>query len=72
MRGIKIHAFAFAGNQGVESGRLQRTVGRGFARPVELVAFVFGAKVVCAENELELFKVDLVFAEDFGEQGFEF
>nr|WP_241158683.1 hypothetical protein [Neisseria yangbaofengii] len=50
---------------------MQRTVGGGFTRPIELVAFASGTKIVFAENQFELLPVDLVFAKYFGEKGFE-
>ncbi|WP_228068160.1 MULTISPECIES: hypothetical protein [unclassified Neisseria] len=70
LRGVEIHAFAFAGNQGIECRRLQGAVGGGFARPIEMIAFVVGAKIVFAENQFEFFPVDLVFAKHFWKQRF--
>ena len=70
-RAVKIHRFGAAGGKGVESRRLQRAVGIGFARPVELVTLVLMREIVRAEDEFEFFPVDLVFAKGFGEEGFE-
>ena len=60
------------GDEGAGSGALQVEIGGGFARPIELITFARAGKVFCAENEFELFKVDLVFAKDFREELFEF
>jgi len=49
---------------------LQRAVGGGFARPVELIAFARIGKIVRPEDEFEFFKVNFLFAKDFGEEGF--
>ncbi|HFC8537274.1 TPA: hypothetical protein ACFP4Y_001641 [Neisseria bacilliformis] len=69
-RAVKIHRFGAAGGKGVESRRLQRAVGIGFARPIKLVTLVLMREIVRAENEFELFPVYLVFAKGFGEEGF--
>jgi len=72
LRAVEICGFFFAGNEGAESGTLQVEIGGGFARPIELITFARAGKVFCAEDEFELFKVDLVFAKDFGKNFFEF
>ncbi|HFC8531981.1 TPA: hypothetical protein ACFRHF_000672 [Neisseria lactamica] len=51
---------------------MQVEIGGGFPRPIQLVTFARAGKVVCAEDEFELLKVDLVFAKDFGKDLFEF
>lgn len=51
---------------------MQVEIGGSFARPIELITFARAGKVVCAEDEFELFKVDLIFAKDFGKELFEF
>ncbi|HFC6347308.1 TPA: hypothetical protein ACFNMU_000242 [Neisseria lactamica] len=72
MRAVEICGFFFAGNKGAGSGALQVEIGGGFTRPIELITFACTGKVFCAEDELELLKVDLVFAKDFGKELFEF
>ncbi|WP_308186161.1 hypothetical protein [Neisseria subflava] len=72
LRAIEICGFFFAGNEGAGSGALQVEIGDGFTRPIELITFARTGKVFCAEDEFELFKVDLVFAKDFGKDLFEF
>jgi len=72
LRAVEICGFFFAGNERAGSGALQVEIGDGFARPIELITFARTGKVFCAENEFELFKVDLVFAKDFGKELFEF
>ncbi|WP_455942781.1 hypothetical protein [Neisseria sp.] len=72
MRAVEICGFFFAGNEGSGSGALQVEIGGGFARPIELITFARAGKVFGAENEFELFKVDLVFAKDFRKDLFEF
>ncbi|WP_308112174.1 hypothetical protein [Neisseria subflava] len=72
MRAVEICGFFFAGDEGAGSGALQIEIGSGFTRPIELITFARAGKVFCAEDELELFKVDLAFAKDFGKELFEF
>ncbi|WP_455262652.1 hypothetical protein [Neisseria sp.] len=72
MRAVEICGFFFAGNKGAGSGALQVEIGGGFTRPIQLITFARTGKVFGAENEFELFKVDLVFAKDFRKDLFEF
>ena len=51
---------------------MQVEIGGGFTRPIQLITFARTGKVFGAEDELELFKVDLAFAKDFGKELFEF
>ena len=51
---------------------MQVKIGGGFACPIELITFARAGKVFCAEDEFELFKVDLLFAKDFRKDLFEF
>ncbi|HEZ0796138.1 TPA: hypothetical protein WGR05_000582 [Neisseria meningitidis] len=71
MRAVEICGFFFTGNEGAGSGALEIEIGGGFARPIELITFARTGKVFCAEDEFELFKIDLVFAKDFGKELFE-
>jgi len=72
LRAVEICGFFFAGNERAGSGALEIEIGGGFARPIQLVTFARAGKVFCAEDEFELFKVDLVFAKDFRKDLFEF
>ena len=72
LRAVEICRFFFTGNERAGSGALQVEIGGGFACPIELITFARVGKVFCAEDEFELFKIDLVFAKDFGKDLFEF
>ena len=72
LRAVEICGFFFAGSEGAGSGTLEIEIGGGFACPIELITFARAGKVFCAEDEFELFKVDLLFAKDFRKDLFEF
>ena len=70
VRTVEIYRFFPAGGQGIGSGTLQIEIGGCFARPIELIAFARVSKIVRTEDKFEFFKVNFLFAKDFGEEGF--
>ncbi len=72
LRAVEICGFFFAGSEGAGIRTLEIEIGVRFARPIESITFARAGKVFGAEDEFELFKVDLVFAKGFGKELFEF
>ena len=70
LRTVEIYRFFPTGGQRIGSGALQVEIGGRFARPIELIAFARISKIVRTEDEFEFFKVDFLFAKDFGEEEF--
>ena len=70
LRTVEIYRFFPTGGQRIGSGALQVEIGGCFARPIELIAFARVSKIVRTEDKFEFFKVNFLFAKDFGEEGF--